>query len=99
MPLETRPFEPANYLKTDEDMNEYLNICFEDGNAALIADAIGIIAKARGMTKLAKETNLGRESLYKALSKDGNPSFSTMLKVFSTLGMTLSVKQTHPHTS
>jgi probable addiction module antidote protein len=92
MTFETRTFDVAHYLTTEEEMNEYLNACFEDGNAALIADAIGMIAKARGMTEIAKETNLGREGLYKGLSSKGNPSFATMLKVLSSLGITLSIK-------
>ena len=86
------PFDSADYLKTEIEMAEYLNACLEDGDAALTAHALGVVARARGMTQIAKETNLGRESLYKALSTDGNPSFATMLKVIDALGMKLIVR-------
>lgn len=87
----TTPYDSAEYLKTEEDMAMYLEACFEEAgdDAAFIAKAIGIIARAKGMTQLAKDTGLGRESLYKALSGEGNPSFATILKVTAALGIKL----------
>jgi probable addiction module antidote protein len=82
-------FDPADYLDSDEDMVAYLEACMEEAgdDAAFIADALGTIARARGMTKLAEETGLTRVGLYKALSKDANPSFATVLKVMKALGL------------
>ena len=87
--LKLRKWDSAEYLKTDEDMALYLEACLEEAgdDAAFIAKALGNIARARGMTQLAKDTGLGRESLYKALSGEGNPSFATILKVTRSLGL------------
>ena len=76
-----RNWDSAEHLKTEEDMLLYLDACFDEAgdDAAFIAKALGNIAKARGMTDLARDTGLGRESLYKALSGEGNPSFATVL--------------------
>jgi len=84
-------WDSAEYLQTDEDMVLYLEACLEEAgdDAAFIAKALGTIARAKGMTQLAKETGLGRESLYKALSGEGNPSFATILKVMNALGIKL----------
>jgi probable addiction module antidote protein len=84
-------WDSAEYLKTDEDMVLYLEACLDEAgdDAAFIAKALGTIARAKGMTQLAKETGLGRESLYKALSGEGNPSFATILKVMNALGIKL----------
>ncbi len=89
--IKLRKWDSAEYLKTDEDMVLYLEACFEEAgdDAAFIAKALGTIARAKGMTQLAKETGLGRESLYKALSGEGNPSFATILKVTTALGIKL----------
>ena len=83
-----------DYLKTDEDMVQYLQACIDEAgdDAAFIAAALGDIARARGMTQLARDTGLGRESLYKALSGEGNPSFGTVLKVLAALGLRLTVE-------
>lgn len=93
----TTPYDSAEYLKTDEDMVLYLEACLEEAgdDAAFIAKALGTIARAKGMTQLAKETGLGRESLYKALSGEGNPSFATILKVTSALGIKLHAQSAH----
>jgi probable addiction module antidote protein len=82
-------WDSASYLKTDEDIAAYLSACFEEAgdDAAFITHALGVVAKAKGMTQLAKQTGLGRESLYKALSGEGNPSFATILKVMRALGV------------
>jgi len=85
----TRPYDTANYLKTIEDIAGYLEAVLEDGDPELVAAALGDIARAKGMTQLARATGLGRESLYKALSANGNPEFATVLKVVRALGMTL----------
>ena len=89
MALKLRKWDSAEYLKTDEDIALYLDACIEEAgdDAAFIAKALGNIARARGMTQLAKDTGLGRESLYKALSGEGNPSFATILKVARSLGL------------
>lgn len=85
----TRPYDTANYLKTIDDIAGYLEAVLEGGDPELIAAALGDIARAKGMTQLARATGLGRESLYKALSVNGNPEFATVLKVVRALGMTL----------
>jgi len=93
MTLKLRKWDSAEYLKTEEDMLLYLEACMEEAgdDAAFIAKALGTIARARGMSQLAKDTGLGRESLYKALSGEGNPSFATILKVTHALGLKLHV--------
>lgn len=89
--LKLKKWDSAEHLKTEEDMAAYLDACIEEAgdDAAFIAAALGDIARARGMTRLAKETGIGRESLYKALSGEGNPSFGTILKVTKALGLRL----------
>jgi probable addiction module antidote protein len=86
---ETRRWDAAEHLETEEDMAAYLEAALEDGDPALVAAALGDIARAKGMTQLARDTGLGRESLYKALSPEGNPEFSTVLKVVRALGLRL----------
>lgn len=85
----TRPYDSAEYLKTDADMAAYLDAVLEDGDPDLVTHALGVIARAKGMAQLARDTGLGRESLYKALSADGNPEFATVLKVVRALGIKL----------
>ena|SRR5580704_7738882 len=89
--LKTYPRDSAAYLKTAEDIANYLEAVFEDGDPSLVAAALGDIARAKGMTKIAKAAGLGRESLYKALSRDGNPELATVLKVIRALGLKLKV--------
>ena len=84
----TKPWDPAEHLKTGKDMVAYLEAALDD-DPALVAAALGDIARAKGMTDIARETGLGRESLYKALSPEGNPEFSTVLKVVRALGLRL----------
>jgi probable addiction module antidote protein len=91
MPLETTPYDTADYLKTKEDVAAYLEAAFEDGDPALIALALGNVARSEGMTEIAKATGLTRASLYKALSAEGNPEFATVLKVIQALGLKLTV--------
>jgi probable addiction module antidote protein len=85
----TKRWDPAKHWESEEDMAAYLEAALEDGNPALIAAALGDIARAQGMSQIARKTGLGRESLYKALSPDGNPEFSTVLKVVRALRLRL----------
>jgi probable addiction module antidote protein len=94
--LQTKPWDVAEHLETKEDMAAYLEAALEDGNPQLIAAALGDIARSKGMTQIARETGLGRESLYKALSPEGNPEFSTILRVFQALGLRLHVTSVNP---
>ena len=87
----TIPWDAAEHLKTDDSIALYLEAVFEDGDPALIAAALGDVARAKGMTRIASEAGLGRESLYKALSPDGNPELATVLKVLRALGLSLKV--------
>ena len=85
-------FDIAEYLDNDEVIAEYLNTALEDGDTEDLIVAIGHVAKARGMTKIADETGMSRPSLYKALSKGSKPQFETILKVIKALGGKLNVK-------
>lgn len=84
--METSKFDIADYLDSNEMIAEYLNTVLEDGNDAEIIAAIGHIAKAIGMTKIAEETGLSRPSLYKALSDGAKPQFGTIMKVLKAVG-------------
>ena len=85
----TRRWNAADHLKTDADMTAYLEAALQDGDPAVITAVLGDIARAKGMTRIARGAGLGRESLYKALSPDGHPEFATVLKVVRALGLTL----------
>jgi probable addiction module antidote protein len=87
------PYDVAEHLRTPDEMAAYLDAWFEEApeDAAGIAKALGSIARAKGMTQVAKDSGLSRESLYRALSAEGNPSFATVLKVAKALGMRLHV--------
>ena len=85
----TSAWDAAEHLETEEDMAAYLEAALEENDPALVAAALGDIARAKGMSQIAKQTGLGRESLYKALSSEGNPEFSTILKVIHALGLQL----------
>lgn len=86
----TRRWDAAAHLRTDAERAAYLAAALEEGDSALVAAALGDIARARGMTAVARETGLGRESLYKALSLNGNPELATVLRVVGALGLRLS---------
>ena len=90
MPLQTRTFDPANYLDNDEARAAYMTEALATNDPAFIADALGVIARARGMSEVAREAGLSRESLYRALSAGGNPELSTLLQVIRALGLRLS---------
>jgi probable addiction module antidote protein len=87
--VKTIPWDAAQHLETEADMAMYLEVALEEGAPALITAALGDMARAKGMTQIARDTGLGRESLYKALSPEGNPEFATILKVVSALGIKL----------
>jgi probable addiction module antidote protein len=87
--VKTSVWDPAEYLETEEQITVYLDDIFKSGDPDLIIAAIGDVARARGMSKIADDTNKGRESLYKSLSQGGNPSFETILKVLSSMGFGL----------
>lgn len=91
MALKLTKWDSASHLKTEQDIADYFQACMEEGgdDPAFIAHALGVIARARGMSQLAKDTGLARESLYKALSGEGNPEFATILKVIKALGLRL----------
>lgn len=91
MSIELTKWDSADHLKTKEDVAAYLEAVFEDGDSALITHALGVVARAEGMTEVAKQAGLTRASLYKALSGNGNPEFSTVLKVVQALGLKMTV--------
>ncbi|MDY0223608.1 MAG: putative addiction module antidote protein [Desulfobacterium sp.] len=93
----TTRYDVAEHLRTPEEMAAYLEACFEEanGDAAFIAKALGDIARAKGMTQVARDAGLSRESLYKALSGERTPSFDTILKVISALGLKLHAETAH----
>lgn len=94
--LKTRTFDAANYLTSEEEMAEYLSVVIEEGDSMLLAAALGDIAKARGMTQLARDTGLSRESLYKSLSGERAPSSDTLFKVIRALGFELNIRPAAP---
>lgn len=93
--IKTTKWDVAEHLKTEEDMAAYLEAALEDGDPKLVSAALGDIARAKGMTQIARETGLGRESLYKTLSPEGNPELTTLLKVIHALGLRLHATAAH----
>jgi probable addiction module antidote protein len=92
MTMKTIPFDAAEYLDDPESQAELLADAFESGNATYIAHALGVVARARGMTSIAKEAGVTREALYRSLSESGDPRLSTLIGVMKALGMQLSAK-------
>jgi probable addiction module antidote protein len=90
-------WDAADDLKTEEDIVLYFDACVDEdpGDGSLIRAALGDIARTRGMTRLAKDTGLAREGLYKALSAEGNPEFATVMKVIKALGLKLHAGLAH----
>lgn len=84
-------FDMSKYLNTPEDIDEYLQEVLEDGDASELAYALGVIAKAKGMTEIAEKSGISRESLYKALRKNSSPRLDTINKVIKSLGLKLSI--------
>jgi len=92
MALKTTPYDTAKYLDSEEKLAAYIDAVLEDGDPALVTHALGVAARARGMAQIARDTGLSRESLYRALSADGNPGLATVLKVLKALGIRLSAQ-------
>jgi probable addiction module antidote protein len=89
----TTPLDAADYLTSDSRIESYLNAVLEEGDPGAFAQALGTVARARGMAHVAKGARMGRESLYKALSTTGNPAFASVVKVASALGFDLKLKR------
>ncbi len=98
MTLKLTPWDVTHHLHTDEAMALYLDACLEEdpGDGSLVRAALNDIARAKGMTHIARETGISREGLYRALSPDGNPEFTTVLKVIRVLGLKLHASATPP---
>jgi probable addiction module antidote protein len=94
--MKTTRFDAADYLTTREAQLEYITAAYETGDPEFIRDAYNLVARARGMAKIAAETGLSRESLYKALGQRGNPEFGTMMRINRALGITLSAHSAKP---
>ena len=93
----TSPYDSAEYLNSRESINAYMEEALETHDPAFIAKALGTIARARGMSRIAKKAGLSRESLYKALSTEGNPEFGTIIRVMQALGLKFSITATQAH--
>lgn len=89
-------YDTVDYLKTEEDITAYLDAVMEDGDPALIAAALGDVARARNLSQLAREVGMSRQGLDKALSGEGNPTLATVLKVAQALGIRLTFKPVQP---
>lgn len=89
MAVETRPFDPSEYLDTDEGVQAYLEDAFASGEAAEIADALGVVARAIGMSRIAERAGISRQALYKALDRGSHPEFETIIRVAAALGFRL----------
>jgi len=88
----TTRFDAADYLDTEERQVAYITVALETGDADFVRDALGLVARARGMGEIAKSAGLNRESLYKALGESGNPEFGTVMRIVRALGLTLSAR-------
>lgn len=86
------PFDAADYLDTPEDIAFYLEAVLEDGDPALIAAALGDVARSKGMSAVSRQAGVTREALYKALSENGDPKLSTLIGVLKALGLQLAVR-------
>ena len=92
MALETTLYDTADYLDSPESIASYIEAAFEDGDPALITHALGVVARAKGMSQLARDAGVTREALYKALTADGDPKLSTFVGVMKALGMRLTAR-------
>jgi probable addiction module antidote protein len=97
--LKTRRFDAAEYLDTEERQVAYIAAALETGDADFVRDALGLVARARGMSGVARKAGLNRESLYKALGETGNPEFGTVMRIVQALGLTLSARPANGSTS
>lgn len=91
--VETRPFDPASYLRTEEDILYYLEAAMEGNEPKHIASALGDVARSKGMSEIARKAGLGRQALYSALSENGNPTLETLVGVLDALGLQLTVQK------
>ena len=89
--METRPFDPANYLKSEEDVLFFIEAAMEDNDPKHLARALGVVARSQGMSEIARKSGLGRQALYNALSENGNPTLETLTAVLDALGLQLTV--------
>ena len=96
MALKTKPFDAARYFDSPEAQARLLNDALASGDAGYIANALGVVARARGMSQLARDTGLSRAALYAALSEEGNPTLDTVLKVVKALGIKLQAREAMP---
>jgi probable addiction module antidote protein len=94
MTSEIKPFDAAEYLDDDEAIEEFLAAAFETGEPAFIAKSLGVVARAKNMSKLARDVGMSRAALYRALSGEGNPEFGTIMKVLDAIGIKLSATVT-----
>lgn len=92
MALSTKAFDSADYLNTPAEIAAYLDAVLEDGDPALVAHALGVVARAKGMSEIAGKAGVSRESLYRSLSENGNPEFATVVRVLKALGVRLSAE-------
>jgi probable addiction module antidote protein len=92
MALETTVYDSADYLDSPEEIAAYIEAAFEDGHPALITHALGVVARAKGMSQLARDAGVTREALYKALTAEGDPKLSTFIGVLKALGMRLTAR-------
>lgn len=90
---ETRPFDPASYLQTEEDILYYLEAAMEGNDPKHIASALGDVARSKGMSEIARKAGVGRQALYNALSENGNPTLETLVSVLDALGLQLTVQK------
>ncbi len=97
MTVKLADFDPAKYLDSEEAVEAFLQEAFATEDAKFIAQAIGVAARAKSMTDIAKKSGISREALYKILSEDGNPTLKTLLPVLSALGLSLSVSGKNQH--
>lgn len=91
--VRTRPFDPAGYLQTEEDILYYLEAAMEGNDPKHIASALGDVARSKGMSEIARKARVGRQALYNALSENGNPTLETLVGVLNALGLQLTVQK------
>ena len=96
MPDEFKVWDASEHLNSEDVIFAYMNAAMEDGDPALFTAALGDVARARGMTEIARKAGVSRESLYRALSNEGNPEFATILKVMNAMGLRMSVAPAEP---
>src|ERR1700691_5951145 len=94
--MKTTRFDAADYLTTRDAQIEYITAAYETGDPEFIRDAYNVVARARGMARIAEETGLSRESLYKSLGEKGNPEFGTVMRINRALGIMLSARLVKP---